>query len=63
VPAPRQRNTEEEKAAIKAGKSAREIWRDKPNKAHQEPKATPTGRQRCRCALDGEDWRLDALSP
>jgi hypothetical protein len=36
VPAPRQRNSEEEKAAIKAGKSAREIWHDKPNKAHQK---------------------------
>jgi hypothetical protein len=36
VPAPKQRNTEEEKAAIKAGKSARQIWRGKPNKAHQK---------------------------
>jgi len=30
VPAPKQRNTEDEKAAIKAGKSARQIWRGKP---------------------------------
>jgi transposase len=47
VRAPKQRNTKDEKAAIKAGKSARQIWRCKLNKAHQEPKATPTGRQRC----------------
>ena len=36
VPAPKQRNTEGEKAAIKAGKSAREIWPDAPNKAAQK---------------------------
>lgn len=36
VPAPKQRNTEDEKAAIKAGKSAREIWPDQPNKAAQK---------------------------
>ena len=36
VPAPKQRNTEDEKAAIKAGKSAAEIWPDKPNKARQK---------------------------
>ena len=36
VAAPKQRNTEDEKAAIKAGKSARQIWRGKPNKAHQK---------------------------
>jgi IS5 family transposase len=36
VPAPKQRNTEGEKAAIKAGKSAREIWPDEPNKAAQK---------------------------
>jgi hypothetical protein len=34
VPAPKQRNNEDEKAAIKAGKSAKQIWRGKPNKAH-----------------------------
>ena len=33
---PCERNTEDEKAAIKAGKSARQIWRGKPNKAHQK---------------------------
>ncbi len=32
VPAPKQRNTEDEKAAVKAGKSAKEIWPGKPNK-------------------------------
>ncbi|MEQ1956489.1 IS5 family transposase [Mesorhizobium sp. CN2-181] len=36
VPAPKQRNTESEKAAIKAGKSAREIWPDEPAKAAQK---------------------------
>lgn len=36
VPAPKQRNTEEEKAAVKDGKSANEIWPDKPPKAHQK---------------------------
>jgi IS5 family transposase len=36
VPAPKQRNTEDEKAAVKAGRSARQIWRGKPNKAHQK---------------------------
>lgn len=36
VPAPKQRNTEDEKKAIKAGKSAGEIWPDEPNKAAQK---------------------------
>ena len=36
VPAPKQRNTDGEKEAIKAGKSAREIWPDDPNKAAQK---------------------------
>ncbi len=36
VAAPRQRNTEEEKAAIKAGKNAAEIWPDQPAKAAQK---------------------------
>jgi hypothetical protein len=36
VPAPKQRNTEAEKAAIKAGQSAQEIWPDEPNKAAQK---------------------------
>ena len=35
VPAPKQRNTEDEKAAIKAGKPAG-IWPDEPNKAAQK---------------------------
>jgi len=34
--APRQRNTDAEKAAIKAGKKAAEIWPDKPAKAAQQ---------------------------
>lgn len=36
APAPRQRNTDAEKAAIKAGKSARQIWPDHPNRAAQK---------------------------
>ena len=36
VPAPKQRNTEDEKAAVKAGKTANEIWPDEPNKAVQK---------------------------
>lgn len=36
VAAPRQRNTDGEKAAIKAGKHAREIWPEKPAKARQK---------------------------
>lgn len=36
VPAPKQRNTEAERAAIKEGKSAKEIWPDAPNKAAQK---------------------------
>lgn len=36
VPAPKQRNTEGEKAAIKAGESAREIWPNEPAKAAQK---------------------------
>lgn len=36
VPAPKQRNTEAEKVAIKEGKSAREIWPDEPSKAAQK---------------------------
>jgi IS5 family transposase len=36
VPAPKQRNSEPEKSAIKEGKSAREIWPDEPNKAAQK---------------------------
>jgi transposase, IS5 family len=33
VPAAKQRNTEDQQAAIKVGKSDRQIWRNKPNKA------------------------------
>ncbi len=36
VPAPKQRNTDGEKDAIKAGRTAREIWPDAPNKAAQK---------------------------
>ena len=36
IAAPRQRNTAAEKAQIKAGRKAREIWKDEPNKAAQK---------------------------
>ena len=36
VPAPKQRNSDAEKAAIKEGKTAAEIWPDEPNKAAQK---------------------------
>ena len=36
VPAPKQRNTDPEREAVKAGKSAAEIWPDEPNKAAQK---------------------------
>lgn len=36
IAAPKQRNTDAEKEAIKAGKSAEEIWPDEPNKARQK---------------------------
>ena len=36
MPAPKQSNTEGEKEAIKAGKTADEIWPDEPNKAAQK---------------------------
>lgn len=36
VPAPKRRNTEAEKAAIKDRKTAAEIWPDEPNKAAQK---------------------------
>ena len=36
VPAPKQRNSDAEKAAIRDGKAASEIWPDEPNKAAQK---------------------------
>tara|TARA_R110002124_G_scaffold274973_1_gene445110 strand:+ start:10966 stop:11292 length:327 start_codon:yes stop_codon:yes gene_type:complete len=36
VPAPKQRNTDDEREAIKAGKSADEIWPNEPAKAAQK---------------------------
>jgi IS5 family transposase len=36
VPAPKQRTTDREKAAIKAGQTAREIWPDQSAKAAQK---------------------------
>jgi transposase len=42
VPAPKQRNTDGEKEAVKAGKSAKEIWPDEPNKAAQKDTNAPS---------------------
>lgn len=36
VPAPKQRNTQGEREAVKAGKSAADIWPDQPAKAAQK---------------------------
>ena len=65
VAAPRQRNTEDEKARIKAGESAKEIWKDKPFKARQKdvdarwtvkfPKARP--------AENGQKRQIDIAIP
>jgi transposase len=43
VAAPKQRNTQPEKAAIKDGKKAGEIWPDKPAKARQSRRPCPKG--------------------
>ncbi|MEO0624412.1 MAG: hypothetical protein AAFU49_21355, partial [Pseudomonadota bacterium] len=51
VAAPKQRNSEDEKAAIKQGKPAAEIWSDKPAKpASGESGQTPSVRERPRTA-------------
>ncbi|SMP82968.1 hypothetical protein SAMN06296065_1348 [Novosphingobium panipatense] len=42
VPAPKQRNTEEEKAAIKEGRIP-ERWKDKPAKIRQKDRDLPPG--------------------
>ncbi len=47
VAAPRQRNTEDEKARIKAGETVREIWEDKPFKARQKDTDAPQQRAQC----------------
>jgi IS5 family transposase len=36
IAAPKQRNTQDEKDAIKAGKAAQEVWPDEPAKAAQK---------------------------
>jgi IS5 family transposase len=52
VPAPKQRNTDDERQAIKDGESAQDIWLDNPAKAAQKEH---------RCALDAQDRREGAL--
>ena len=41
VPAPKQRDTDGEKEAVKAGKSAKEIWPDEPDKAARKDTNAP----------------------
>ena len=57
VPAPKQRNTEDEKAQIKAGKSAAEIWPDQPNKAAQKDTQAPLSWFASK-PLPGSGWTL-----
>jgi transposase, IS5 family len=57
VPAPKQRNTEYEKAQIKAGKTAQEIWLDAPNKAAQKDTQAPLSWFACKL-LPGNGWTL-----
>ena len=59
VPAPKRRNTEDEKQAIKEGRTAREIWPDEPDKAAQKDTNAPlswfSGKP-----LPGSGWTLKA---
>ncbi len=57
VPAPKQRNTEDEKAQIKAGKLAKEIWPDAPNKAAQKDTQGPLSWFATK-PLPGNGWTL-----
>ncbi|KKM19769.1 hypothetical protein LCGC14_1652230, partial [marine sediment metagenome] len=61
VAAPRQRNTEDEKARIKAGETAKEIWKDEPFKARQKDvDARWTVKfSKARPAEDGQKQQID----
>ena len=65
VAAPRQRNTEEEKAKIKAGESAKEIWKDEPFKARQkDTDARWTVKfSKAKAAEDGQKQQVDIAIP
>lgn len=65
VAAPRQRNTEDEKARIKAGETAKEIWKDEPFKARQkDTDARWTVKfSRARPAEDGQKQQIDIAIP
>ena len=65
VAAPRQRNTEEEKAKIKAGESAKEIWKDEPFKARQkDTDARWTMKfSKAKPAEDGQKQQVDIAIP
>lgn len=64
VPAPKQRNTEGERKAIKSGKSAKDIWPDEPNKAAQkdtDARWTPKVGGKVRYREDGTPLPMIAL--
>ncbi|MEH6721814.1 MAG: transposase [Aurantimonas endophytica] len=65
VAAPRQRNTEDEKARIKAGEMAKQIWKDKPFKARQkDTDARWTVKfSKARPAEDGQKQQIDIAIP
>ena len=65
VAAPRQRNTEDEKVRIKAGATAKEIWKDEPFKARQKD---VDARWSVKCskakpAENGEKQQIDIAIP
>jgi len=57
VPAPKQRNTEGEREAVKAGKSAADIWPDQPAKAAQKDTSAPLSWFEGK-PLPGNGWTL-----
>lgn len=65
VAAPRQRNTEDEKVRIKAGETAKEIWKEEPFKARQkDTDARWTVKfSKARPAEDGQKQQIDIAIP
>ena len=65
VAAPRHRNTEDEKARIKAGQTATEIWKDEPFEARQkDTDARWTVKfSKARPAEDGQTQQIDIAIP
>ena len=65
VPAPKHRDTDGEKEAIKAGRSAKEIWSDEPNKAARKDVSarwTLKVGGKIRYRLDGTPLRMVAVT-